>query len=113
MATPRRTSPTRSLSPARFRPRPAALLTVCSATATEAVACERRDLFPGAVAEDMEGFAVALACRLAGVPLAIVRGISNAVGDRRFERWQMPEAMDAAYLVAADLLQRPAWSRAA
>ena len=89
------------------------LLTVCSASATEAEARERRDLFPGAVAEDMEGFAVALACRLAGVPLTIVRGISNAVGDRRFERWQMPEALDAAYLVAADLLQRPAWSPAA
>ncbi len=61
----------------------------------------------------MEGFAVALACRFAGVPLAIVRGISNAVGDRRFERWQMPEALDAAYLVAVDLLHRPAWSPAA
>ena len=89
------------------------LLTVCTAAATEAEARERRDLFPGAVAEDMEGFAVALACRLAEVPLAIVRGVSNAVGDRRFERWQIPEALDAAYLVAADLLERPDWSSAA
>ena len=86
------------------------LLTVCTASATEAEARERRALFPGAAAEDMEGFAVALACRLAEAPVAIVRGISNAVGDRRFERWQIPEALDAAWLVAADLLQRPAWS---
>ncbi len=89
------------------------LLTVCTASAAETEARERRTLFPAAVAEDMEGFAVALACRLAEVPLVIVRGISNAVGDRRFERWQIPEALDAAHLVAADLLGRPTWSRAA
>ena len=89
------------------------LLTVCTASATEAEAGERRRLFADAAAEDMEGFAVALACRLADVPLAIVRGISNAVGDRRFERWQIPEALDAAWLVAADLLDRPDWSPAA
>ena len=86
------------------------LLTVCTASATDAEARERRALFPVAAAEDMEGFAVALACRLAEVPVAIVRGISNAVGDRRFEHWQIPEALDAAWLVAADLLQRPTWS---
>ena len=91
-------------------PAAGALLTVCAAAATEAEAGERRALFPSVVAEDMEGFAVVLACRLAEVPVAIVRGISNAVGDRRFERWQIPEALDAAWLVAADLLQRPAWS---
>ncbi len=87
------------------------LLTVCTAAAAEAEARGRRERFPDAVAEDMEGFAVALAGRLAGVPVAIVRGISNAVGDRRFERWQIPEALDAACLVAADLIDRPTWSR--
>ena len=86
------------------------LLTVCAASATEAEARQRHELFPGAAAEDMEGFAAALACRLADIPLAVVRGISNAVGDRRFERWQIPEALDAAWLVAADLLARPDWS---
>ena len=89
------------------------LLTVCAAAATEAEAGERRERFPGAAAEDMEGFGVALACRLAEVPAAIVRGISNAVGDRRFERWRIPEALDAAWTVAADLLDRPAWPPAA
>ena len=65
--------------------------------------------YPGAVAEDMEGFAVALACRLTGVPLAIARGISNEVGDREFERWQIPAALDAAWIVVSDLIGRPTW----
>lgn len=86
------------------------LLTVCAASATEAEARRRREQFPDAAAEDMEGFAVALACRLAEVPVAVVRGISNAVGDRRFERWRIPDALDAGWLVAADLLERPDWS---
>lgn len=86
------------------------LLTVCAASATEAEARRRREQFPDAAAEDMEGFAVALACRLADIPLAVVRGISNAVGDRRFERWRIPEALDAGWLVAVDLLERPDWS---
>lgn len=86
------------------------LLTVCAASATEAEARRRGEQFPDAAAEDMEGFAAALACRLADIPLAVVRGISNAVGDRRFERWQIPEALDAAWIVAADLLDRPDWS---
>ena len=94
-------------------PAAGALLTVCTAAATEAEVRERRALFPDAVAEDMEGFAVALACRVAEVPVAIVRGISNAVGGRRFDRWEIPEALDAAYLVAPDLMHRSTWSCAA
>lgn len=46
-------------------------------------------------AEDMEGFAVALACRIAGVPLSIVRGISNEAGDRNHAAWQIAPAIDA------------------
>jgi futalosine hydrolase len=44
----------------------------------------------------MEGFGVALACRLAGVPLTIIRGISNTAGDRDHARWRVPEALAAA-----------------
>lgn len=82
------------------------LLTACAASATAADVRARTRLFPGAVAEDMEGFAVALACRLAGVPLDIVRGISNDAGDRDKARWQVPAALkaaaDLAVLVLAD-----------
>lgn len=85
------------------------LLTCCTASASPEQARQRLGQYPGAVAEDMEGFAVALACRLAGVPLAIARGISNEVGDRDLERWQIPGALDAAWLVVSDLLNRHDW----
>ena len=85
------------------------LLTCCTASASPEEARQRLEQYPGVVAEDMEGFAVALACRLAGVPLAIARGISNEVGDRDFERWQIPEALNAAWLIVSDLLCRPSW----
>ena len=85
------------------------LLTCCAASASPEDAQQRREWFPGAVAEDMEGFGVALACQLAGVGLAIVRGISNEVGDRRMERWQISEALDAAWIIADDLIRRPSW----
>ena len=86
------------------------LLTCCTASASPEEARQRLERYPGAVAEDMEGFAVALACRLAGVPLAIARGISNEAGDRDVGRWQIPTALDAAWLVASDLIGRPAWN---
>lgn len=46
-------------------------------------------------AEDMEGFSLALACRIAGVPISIVRGISNEAGDRNHAAWQIAPAIDA------------------
>jgi len=72
------------------------LLTVTSAAASEAEVLHRRELFPSAVAEDMEGFGVAAACRLAEVPLTIVRGFSNRAGDRHHANWQIESAMKAA-----------------
>jgi len=52
--------------------------------------------YPHAVAEDMEGFAVAVACQLANVQLEIIRGISNHAGDRNKSNWYAKEAMTAA-----------------
>ena len=68
----------------------------------------RRERFPDAVAEDMEGFAVAVACTLAGVPLRVVRGISNLVGDRDPKHWRIPAALAAARLAALELLEADA-----
>ena len=85
------------------------LITCCIGSASPQEADRRLAEYPGAVAEDMEGFAVALTCRLAGVPLAIARGISNEVGNRDHERWQIPGALDAAWRVVTDLLGRPTW----
>ena len=82
------------------------LLTTCAASANAAEARERRARFPTARAEDMEGFAVALACSLADVPCNIVRGISNAVGDRVKEHWSIPRALRGALELARVVVAR-------
>ncbi len=72
------------------------LLTTCAASISAEEAAMRLTRFPDAVAEDMEGFAVAMACALARVPLTIVRGFSNVVGDRDSKNWRIPSALFAA-----------------
>jgi futalosine hydrolase len=80
------------------------LLTVCTAANSAQDIQARKGKFPGAMAEDMEGFAVALACRLAGKPLTIVRGISNVAGDRRRQHWQISSALRSAAQLAIQVL---------
>ncbi|MCC7334583.1 MAG: futalosine hydrolase [Pirellulaceae bacterium] len=80
------------------------LLTVCAASANAADVARHRVKFPQALAEDMEGFSVAAACRLARVPLRIVRGISNVAGDREHKHWQSAAAMQAALHMALAML---------
>jgi futalosine hydrolase len=80
------------------------LLTVCAASASPGEASARRERHPAAVAEDMEGFGVALACHLARVPLAVVRGISNAAGERERRTWRVPAALAAARRLALEWL---------
>ncbi|QEG39785.1 futalosine hydrolase [Roseimaritima ulvae] len=75
------------------------LLTVCSAAADAEDQRQRLAKYPDAVAEDMEGYAVALACEVAGVPLQIIRGISNDVGDRNHSRWQIQSALHSVMVV--------------
>ena len=78
------------------------LLTVCAASANRNEASSRQERFPTAVAEDMEGFAVAVSCTLAEVPLKIVRGISNEVGDRDHSQWQIETALESAAKMVVD-----------
>ena len=80
------------------------LLTVCAASANAEDVRLRRQVFREAVAEDMEGFAVALACRLRGVPFDIVRGISNSAGDRDKSHWQVAAALEAAGRLAIEIM---------
>lgn len=80
------------------------LLSACAAAAGDEDVRSRRAVWPDAAAEDMEGFAVAAACRLAGVPLDIVRGISNTAGDRDPSGWMIEAACRAAAELAAGLL---------
>ena len=84
---------------------PRQLLTVCAAAATRQDVRDRLKRFPNAIAEDMEGFSVALAARLADVPLGIVRGISNIAGDRDKTRWKIVDALNSAADAAMDLLK--------
>lgn len=81
------------------------LLTACAASASEHDVTIRRRFFPSAVAEDMEGFGVAMACRLAGVPLTIIRGISNTAGDRDTSGWQISAALRAAGRLTQTVLE--------
>lgn len=91
---------------------PRLLLTTCSASADAEHSAVRRQRFPDALAEDMEGFAVALACSLQSTPLRIVRGVSNQVGDRAPERWRIPAALAAAREFALEILERgQGWAR--
>lgn len=71
------------------------LLTVCAASGNPLQAGRRRARHPDAVAEDMESFGVALACTLAGIPLTVVRGISNRSGDRERGNWCFEDAYRA------------------
>jgi futalosine hydrolase len=80
------------------------LLTACAASATADDVRTRKRLFPTASAEDMEGFAVAFACRLRGVPCDIIRGISNTAGDRDHIRWETTPALRAAGELAARVI---------
>ena len=89
----------------RPRSTPRLLLTTCAASAHGAQASCRRRRFPTAIAEDMEGFAVATAYALDNVPLRIVRGISNLAGDRAPENWRLPAAFAAARAVVIELLE--------
>lgn len=101
---------------APFAPRAGAarvLLTTCAASDSAELAARRRSRGAGAfgeavLAEDMEGFGVALACSLAETPLAIVRGISNVVGDRDPAHWRIPSALSAARELALAHLTRRA-----
>jgi futalosine hydrolase len=82
------------------------LVTACSCTASRREADARRERYPRALAEDMEGFGVALACALERVPLRIVRGASNIAGDRDARAWRIDDALAAASELARALLER-------
>lgn len=58
----------------------------------------------GLLAENMEGFALALACRLAGIPFLELRTISNKVGARPPRDWDLSGALTALAGITARLL---------
>jgi futalosine hydrolase len=80
------------------------VLTVATVTGTAATATALAERFPDAVAEGMEGAGVAAAATLCGVPFGEIRAISNTVGPRDRDAWQIPLALQSlARAVAAAL----------
>jgi futalosine hydrolase len=67
-------------------------LTVTGASANMDHAVLRVKQF-GALAENMEGYALALAGQRFGIPVAEIRGISNETGDRNRLNWDFKTAM--------------------
>lgn len=78
--------------------------TACSGSSSDVE--QRISMFENAVAEDMEGFAVAVACKMANIRLTIVRGISNDAGDRNKTNWCVDDAILAATLLAEKIIKR-------
>ncbi|WP_194821847.1 futalosine hydrolase [Micromonospora sp. S-DT3-3-22] len=72
-----------------------AVLTVSTVTGTAASTTALADRHPDAVAEAMEGYAVAVAAAQAGIPFAELRTVSNPVGPRDRDGWRMREAFAA------------------
>ena len=83
------------------------LVSVLAASATPAEAAWRHSRFPLGKAEDMEGFGVAVSCRLANVPLMIVRGISNRAGDRDHAKWNIAGSLDQAMQLILQRVLQP------
>lgn len=81
------------------------ILTVSTVTGTVATAKERANRVPGAVAEAMEGFGVASAAKMSGLPVIEIRTLSNVVGPRDRSAWRIKEALDALTTVSKELVE--------
>jgi len=73
----------------------APVLTVTTVTGSAETAAALARRVPGAAAEAMEGYGVALAASLYGLPALEVRAISNAVGPRDRGAWRIKDALQA------------------
>lgn len=69
------------------------VLTVSTVTGTAESAAKLAARVPGAAAEAMEGYGVALAAHDRGVPILELRAISNQVGPRDRSAWRIKEAL--------------------
>ncbi len=76
-------------------------VSTCTGTTEKALELEKRT---DGICENMEGAAVALACRQLAIPMLEIRGISNMVEDRDTSRWDLPAGMHAAQKAVIRLL---------
>lgn len=71
------------------------VLTVSTVTGTEQTARLLEQRVPGAAAEAMEGYGVAVAASQRGIPVLEIRAVSNRVGPRDRSSWRIDEALKA------------------
>jgi futalosine hydrolase len=71
------------------------ILTVSTTTGTATTAERLAARVPGAAAEAMEGYGVAVAANRLELPVMEIRTISNAVGPRDRAAWRIKEALQA------------------
>ena len=83
------------------------ILTVATVTGTAATAERLARRHPDAVAEGMEGAGVAAAAAAHGVPVAELRAVSNTVGPRDRDAWDVPGALAALGRAVAAALADP------
>jgi futalosine hydrolase len=69
------------------------ILSVSTVTGTAETTLEMIKRVPLATAEAMEGYGVAMAAQLYGVPILEVRAVSNIVGPRDRDSWRIKEAL--------------------
>lgn len=87
-----------------LRSGPFVSVSTCTGTTARGIEIENRT---DGICENMEGAAVALACRQISVPMLEVRGISNLVEDRDTSRWDLAAGMNAAQQAILALIK--AW----
>lgn len=86
-------------------------LSVGMASGDRAVARQRYHRYR-ALAENMEGSAIAQTCLRFGKPFVECRGMSNTVGERNKRRWRMEKAVTHCHAVLLSWLNRAAESAA-
>ncbi|HWI55552.1 MAG TPA: futalosine hydrolase [Desulfobacteria bacterium] len=81
------------------------VLTMSTVTGTAETAAKMAVRVPGAAAEAMEGYGVAIAAHGQGVPIMEIRAISNLVGPRERTAWRIQEALDVLEAASSILLE--------
>jgi futalosine hydrolase len=81
------------------------VLTLSTVTGSAETADELAARVPGAAAEAMEGFGVATAALIRGIPVLEIRAISNPVGPRDRAAWRIKEALAALEAASSILVE--------
>lgn len=83
------------------------ILTLSTVTGTAETTSKLQQREPGALAEAMEGYGVAMAAKEFGLPVIEIRSISNPIGPRDRSAWRIKDALvtlESASKVIAEVL---------